>query len=80
MWDALSSTVISFIASILQLLPESPFVVLDNLSQTEFYEWIQYLNWFIPINTFISILEAWLVAIGIYYIYQIVLRWVKAIQ
>ena len=80
MWDALSSTVISFIASILKLLPESPFVILDNLSQTEFYEWIQYLNWFIPINTFISILEAWLVAIGIYYIYQIVLRWVKAIQ
>jgi hypothetical protein len=80
MWDALSSTVVSFIASILKLLPESPFLVLDELTTTDYYQWLKWLNWFIPINTFIAILEAWLVGLGLYYIYQIVLRWVKAIQ
>ena len=80
MWDALTSAVVEFIGSILKLLPESPFVALEKLSQTEFYEWIQMLNWFIPVNTFLAILETWLVGVGLYYLYQIVLRWVKAIQ
>lgn len=80
MWDALSATVITFIGNVLSFLPDSPFLVLEELSNTEYYQWLQWLNWFIPINTFVSILEAWLVGIGLYYVYQIVLRWVKAIE
>lgn len=80
MWDALTSTVISFIGSILNLLPNSPFLVLNDLSSTDYYQWIQWLNWFIPINTFVSILEAWVTGLALYYLYQIALRWVKAIQ
>lgn len=79
-WDSLTDGLISFAITVLELLPESPFVILDTLSRSEFYVWLQYLNWFIPVNTFIGILEAWLVGIGIYYMYQIVLRWVKVIE
>ena len=80
MWDALSETLVSFAVSVVELFPESPFVALDELSQSEFYEWLQMLNWFIPVNTFVSILEGWLVAVGVYYVYQVVLRWVKVIE
>jgi hypothetical protein len=80
MWDSLTSAVITFIGSILNLLPDSPFLALENLSNTDYYQWLKWVNWFVPINTFISILEAWLVGIGLYYLYQIVLRWVKAIE
>ena len=38
------------------------------------------VNWFVPVNSFVSILETWLVAVGIYYVYQIVLRWIKVIE
>lgn len=80
MWDALTNALVSFAIGVIELFPESPFVVLEGLTQTEFYTWLQYLNWFIPVNTFISILEAWLVGVGLYYAYQIVLRWVKVIE
>lgn len=80
MLDGLSASLVSFAISVLELLPTSPFVYLDELGQQDFYEWLQMLNWFIPINTFAVILESWLVAVGIYYIYQIVLRWIKVIE
>lgn len=80
MWEALTSTLTALALKVINLLPESPFVILDELSQSEFYEWLRILNWFIPVNTFVSILEGWLVAVAIYYVYQIVLRWVKVIE
>lgn len=80
MLDSLSDALVSFAVRVVQLFPESPFNALDKLSNTQFYEWLQMLNWFIPINTFVSILESWLLAVGLYYVYQIVLRWIKVIE
>lgn len=78
--DSLSDALVSFAVKVLELFPESPFNVLDNLSNSQFYEWLCMLNWFIPVNTFVSILESWLLAVGLYYVYQIVLRWIKVIE
>lgn len=80
MWDALSNALVSFAISVVNLFPQSPFVILDELSNSIVYEWLQYLNWFIPVNTFVGIFEAWLVCVGLYYVYQIVLRWIKVIE
>lgn len=80
MLDGLSAALIGFAISVLQLLPTSPFVILDELRQSEFYEWLQYLNWFIPINSFVGIMEGWLLCVGVYYGYQIVFRWIKVIE
>lgn len=80
MWSSLTSAVTAMVGKVLSFLPDSPFLVLQNMSNSEIYQWIKWLNWFIPINTFVSIMEAWLVGIGLYYIYQIVLRWLKAIE
>ena len=80
MFDGLSAALIGFAVSVVNLLPTSPFVALDELGQSEFYDWLQMLNWFIPITTFVGILEGWLLAIGVYYIYQIILRWIKVIE
>ena len=80
MWDALSDALVSMAVSVIRLFPSSPFIILDSLSDSVPYEWLQFLNWFIPVGTFIGILEAWLSGIAIYYIYQIVLRWVKVIE
>ena len=80
MLDGLTSALVAFAINVINLLPESPFLVLEDLSSSEFYQWLNFLNWFIPINTFVSIFEAWLVGIGIYYVYQVVLRWIKVIE
>lgn len=80
MFDALSDTLVSFAVSVIELFPASPFGVLDELSGSVAYEWLQFVNWFVPIGTFVGIFEAWLSGVAIYYIYQIVLRWIKVIE
>lgn len=59
------------------LLPPSPFTVLDN---SPIAEYLPSLNYFIPISQIIAICEVWIVSVGVYYIYQIVLRWLKAVD
>lgn len=80
MWDALSDALVSFAVGVVELFPTSPFVILDEMANSEFYEWLQMVNWFIPVNTFVAILEAWLPCVAAYYVYQVVLRWVKVIE
>lgn len=62
----------------LRMLPPSPFIAFMN--QMESQTWLKWLNWIIPIGTFVAILEAWLACVSIFYIYQLVLRWAKAIE
>lgn len=67
--------------AILSLLPDSPFKILDSLDPTgQIAELLGMVNWFVPIYTFVGILEGWLVCVAVYYVYQIVLRWLRAIE
>jgi hypothetical protein len=59
------------------LLPRSPFH--DFIEWSLSQDYLRYLNWLVPVAQMVAILEAWVLAIGIYYIYQIVLRWVKVV-
>lgn len=63
---------------IVSFLPSSPIVYLQTIPEVEKY--LCMVNWFIPIYSMISITEGWLIAIVIYYIVQIVLRWIKVIE
>lgn len=64
-------------AVILSILPDSPLKpFIDALGNKE---WLPMLNWFLPIGNFITIGTAWLVAIGVFYIYQMILRWAKVV-
>lgn len=62
---------------IVDLLPDSPFKMLD-------YEAIKpylgYVNWVIPINFMVTTLGLWLTAVAGYYCWSVVLRWLKAID
>lgn len=67
--------------AILSLLPDSPFKILDTLDPTgQIAEWLGFVNWFVPIYSFVGILEGWLACVALYYVYQIVLRWLNAIE
>jgi len=62
---------------ICSILPTSPFKLLDN---SPIADLLPGLNYFVPVKEMLDITSAWLVTIGLYYIYQIVLRWIKAID
>jgi len=39
-----------------------------------------YINYFLPLSEMVGITTAWLIAIGMYYIASVVMRWIKAIS
>jgi hypothetical protein len=63
--------------AIIWLLPKSPFSAIQNLFDGE---WLGYVNYYIPIAEMVNFASAWLLAIGLWYLYAIILRWVKAIR
>lgn len=65
----------SVLSVITSLLPPSPFTVLDN---SPIKPYLDVVNYFIPLDYIVTTGETWLTAVGIFYIYQIVLRWIKA--
>lgn len=68
----------SFIAFVLALFPTSPFT---NISLTlTNLEWLKWLNWFFPVGQCLTVMALWTAAIGVYYAYSIVARWVKIIS
>ena len=66
------------LGAIFFFLPDSPFQpVISSMGE---WEWLHWLNWFIPVGTFIHIGELWITAIIGYYAYSAVLRFVRAIE
>lgn len=61
---------------LLLLLPDSPFIYIMNLES----EWLGYINYFFPVCGAIAHLELFVLAVAIYYVIRIALRWVKAID
>lgn len=66
------------INTVFSLLPDSPFLSIQLESIDSGL--IKALNWIIPVQTIITIFGASLIAVGGYYLYQIILRWIKAIE
>jgi hypothetical protein len=64
-------------AVVIALLPSSPFTMF--VEALEKIPYLGILNWFIPIKQIIAVSEAWLAAISLFYMYSILLRYIKAI-
>lgn len=76
--EILGDTLSSLWEKLYDILPKSPIVYLSSNDIVAKY--LGYINWFIPIYSMISVLEGWLVAVSLYYIVQVVLRWAKMIE
>lgn len=76
--DAMNAILDKFLGWVLALLPTSPFT--DVIDQLRELPYLGYLNWFVPVGTFIKIGSAWLGVITLFYMYSIILRWIRAIE
>ena len=77
-WNGIATLLNALLSQVFVFLPQSPFkeyIVAFSDNTT-----IQYLNWFIPISEMIAVTVVWLSAIVIFYSYQIILRWIKAVD
>ena len=66
-----------FFDSLMRLLPKSPFR--PYIEQFAALPYLDYLNWFFPVSECLVVGGAWLTAIAVFYMYQVVMRWIKLI-
>ena len=59
------------------VLPLSPFQQYIQLFRELPY--LGWLNWFFPVGDCLVVMLAWLGAVGLFYLYSIVMRWLKVI-
>lgn len=73
LWDIITDAM----TWVVNLLPDSPFQAISNSDVSEF---MVGLNWIFPITEILAIMQLWTSAIMVFYIYQAILRWIKAIE
>lgn len=59
------------------LLPTSPFQ--PYLKEFSNLPYLGYINWVVPVGKCVKIGLAWLSVIAVFYLYSIIMRWVKMI-
>lgn len=68
----------TFLSAVLSVLPLSPFR--EFFDTVEALPYLPQINWFIPIGAMGRIFRLWLVAVGLYQVYNLILRKVGLIQ
>ena len=66
-----------FSEALMQVLPLSPFQ--QYIDQFRSLPYLGWLNWFFPVGSCLTVMAAWLVAVGLFYLYSILMRWLKII-
>lgn len=77
-WKWIQNAINKVLNAILFILPDSPFA--DIEIPPEVKKIFGYVNYFVPVKAMLIIAGSWLTAIGVYYLYQTILRWAKAIK
>lgn len=67
-----------FGANIVEKLPQSP--VARYIDAVEELPFLSFLNWFIPVTEILIVCQTWLACISCYYLFSLILRWIKAIS
>lgn len=67
----------NIVSKLVELLPTSPFAgFIDRFAGLP---WLGVLNWFFPVRACLQVMLAWLAAIALFYLYSVIMRWVKVI-
>ena len=66
-----------FAQKLLDLLPLSPFQ--EFISDFRGLPYLGWLNWFFPVRGCLTVMGVWLGAVGLFYLYSILMRWLKMI-
>lgn len=77
-WNSITDVLDDIVNAIVLLLPDSPFKDVEIPSEVK--ELFGYVNYFVPVGAMLAIGASWLTAIGVYYLYQTILRWAKTIK
>ncbi len=75
MLETIRGIFVSLWTSIINFLPGSPFkAIIGNL---EGVPYMAELNWFVPVHEIVIVVEVWLVAVALYYMYSAIMRFIR---
>lgn len=78
LFNAVMSLLNMVLNGIFSFLPKSPFLgVMEYIDEIPYLEYICY---FVPVTEIVAITTAWISAVAVFYVYQIILRWIKAVS
>ena len=81
MFDSLTDSLVSLGLQVIQLFPESPLhPLIQSLENSAVVDWLGYVNYFVPVAQMLGILSVWLTCVAAYYVYQIIMRWIRVIE
>jgi len=69
---------VALLSGIVGILPTSPFNGLSAMTLDS--KWFGALCYIVPVPQIIALLESWGVAVAVFYVYMIALRWIRAIE
>ncbi len=78
MVSSIKDVLIQIADLLLSFLPDSPFTA--YIDAIERIPELGVVNYLLPVSEMIAIGEAWLVCVGVFYLYSAVLRFVKLIE
>ena len=76
--SALANGLRDIVLAILDILPGSPFVYLEQTGAI--YKFMRWFNWLVPVEWMVITTATWLIAVQMYQIWQVGLRWFKVIE
>lgn len=76
MFDNLTQTLVEFLLSVIDLLPDSPFLFLDEIEAPASLV-MSYVNWFIDFPTLYNITLTWISCVLGWYVYRTIFKWAK---
>jgi hypothetical protein len=71
------NAIVNLGGNIANLLPLSPFTQIEKIKVSN--DVLGAIAWIVPFNEIIALLEAWVLAIAVWYVAQKILRWSKQI-
>lgn len=76
-WNWICDTLYEMLKFIVDLLPDSPFQMLNN---SPISQYLPYINYFVDFAFIVDTLTLWLVAVAGYYTYSAILRMLNTID
>lgn len=68
---------VQFFSWLTGFLPKSPFQ--SFIAAIPNIPYLAEFNWFFPVAEVIAVMQAWLVAVGLYFLYSAIMRFIRII-
>lgn len=76
-WDSICDWFYELFKSIIDILPDSPFSIIEN---SPIADYLPFINYFIDFQFIVNTLSLWLIAVAGFYTYSAILRLLNTID